>query len=336
MKPILQALDCKGHKANYYALDLSPVSVRRSVDTISSIPFKNIQCYGVVGTYDDARDWLQSSENRDTPKCILSLGSSIGNLTDTEAVEFLKSFAGPLRCSKESCTDQRTAADNPMWTLLLGLDTCSSEQQIRAAYVDPFGANSRFLLNALDHVNALLGYKAFHREQWTVCREWDNACFKQYLVPMKDVMFEGTLLWAGTRVPIIRSQKFGTEQRTKLWEGAGVRQLLSLHCKDLKYGMVNRLWVGCRAKIVDRQRSQDLDDYIRGRQHLIPKNLWLLCVTPMLDLLGYAARIIEKEAWIAGAEKESRHNWMTEFIRRIRGKATLNRSCGLARESYPA
>ena len=237
-----------------------------------------------------------------------------------EAVEFFKNFAGPLRYSKKPCTDQRTAADKPMWTLLLGIDTCSSEQQVRAAYVDPFGANPRFLLNALEHINALLGYEAFHPEQWTVCREWDNACFKQYLVPMKDVVFEGTLLWAGTRVPIFRSQKFGTEQRAKLWEGAGVRQLLSLHCKAAKYGMVSRFWAACRANIEDRQRSQDLDDYIRGLQYLILMNLWLLRATPIADLLWYAAIIMEKEAWIADAEKESRHNWMTKFVR---GKATF-------------
>ena len=95
-----------GREADYYALDLSPNSVRRSLDTMSSVHFKNIRCHGVLGTYDDARDWLQSSENRDTPKCILSLGSSIGNLTDMEAVEFLKNFAGPLYCKKKSSKDQ--------------------------------------------------------------------------------------------------------------------------------------------------------------------------------------------------------------------------------------
>ena len=162
--PILQALHRMGREADYYALDLSPVSVRRSVDTMSSIPFKNIRCHGVLRTYKYVRDWLQSSENRDTPKCILS---------NTEAVEFLKNFAGPLHCNKKSCKDQKTAAESPIWTLLLGLDTCSSEQQVHAAYTDPFGANSRFLLNALKHVNAVLGYRAFHLEQWTVHR--DNA-----------------------------------------------------------------------------------------------------------------------------------------------------------------
>ena len=205
-----------GREADYYALDLSPNLVRRSPDTISSIPFNNIGCHGVLGTYDDARDWLQSSVNRDTPKCILSLGSSIGNLTDMEAVEFIKNFAGPLHRKKKSCKDQQNAAGSPMWTLLLGLDTCSSEQQVRAAYADPFGANSRFLLNALEHVNALLGYRAFHSEQWTVHREWKNLFFKQYLVPWEDVMFERTLLKAGTRILVSQSQKFNTEHRAKL------------------------------------------------------------------------------------------------------------------------
>ena len=242
-----------GREADYYAVDLSPMSVRRSVDTMSSIPLKNIRCHGVLGTYEDARNWLQSSENRDTPKCILSLGASIGNLTDTEAVEFLKNFAGPLYCKKKSSKDQETAAESPMWTLLLGLDTCSSEQQVRAAYADPFGANSRFLLNALEHVNALLGYRALHSEQWTVHREWDNLCFKQYLVPIEDVTFEGTLLRAGTRVLVSQSQKFNTEYRAKLWEGAGVRQLLSLRCQDAKYGMLSRLRARCCANIEDRQ-----------------------------------------------------------------------------------
>lgn len=142
---------------------------------------------------------------------------------DTEAVEFLKNFAGPLHYNDKSCEDQHTAVDSPMSTLFLGLDTCSSEQQVRAAYVDPCGADSRFLLNALEHINALLEYRAFQPEQWAVYREWDNLCFKQYPVPMEDVIFEGTLLRAGTRVLVIQSQKFDSEQRAKLWDGAGVR-----------------------------------------------------------------------------------------------------------------
>ena len=53
-------------------------------------------------SYKDARDWFQSSENRDKPKYILSRGPLMGNLTDTEAVEFLKIFAGPFYYNKSS------------------------------------------------------------------------------------------------------------------------------------------------------------------------------------------------------------------------------------------
>ena len=172
-----------GREADCYALDLSPNLVRRSLDTISSIPFKNIRCHSVLGTYDDARDWLQSSANRDTPKCILSLGSSVGNLTDMEAVEFIKNFAGPLYRKKKLWKDQQNAAGSPM----------------------------------------------------------------------EDVMFEGTLLKAGTRILVSQSQKFNTEHRAKLWEGAGVRHSFSSRCRDTKYGMLSRPWARCCANIEGRQ-----------------------------------------------------------------------------------
>ena len=107
VKHILQALDRMGRKAYHYALDLSTVSVRHSVDTISSI---------------------------------LLLGSPIGNLTDTEAVKFLESFAGPVPYSKKSCTDQRMALILQCGRFSWALIPAVQEQQVRAAYIDPFGA----------------------------------------------------------------------------------------------------------------------------------------------------------------------------------------------------
>ena len=86
------------------------------------------------------------------------------------------------------------------------------------------------------------------------------------MVPGEDVLFEGTVLEAGTSVPIIQSQQSGTEQMVKLSDGAGVRKLLSLRCKDAKDGMVSRIWGSCRANMENRQRFQTLKDHSRGRQ----------------------------------------------------------------------
>lgn len=78
---LLKALDEAGKSIDYYALDLSHKELER---TLSDVPkFKNIVCRGLLGTYDDGLEWIQSGEHASRPKCILSLGSSIGNSCPT-------------------------------------------------------------------------------------------------------------------------------------------------------------------------------------------------------------------------------------------------------------
>jgi L-histidine Nalpha-methyltransferase / hercynylcysteine S-oxide synthase len=73
---LLQALEDAGKVIDYYALDLSPKELER---TLAQVPlFKNVSCHGLLGTYDDGREWLKQPFILDRPKCILHLGSSIG------------------------------------------------------------------------------------------------------------------------------------------------------------------------------------------------------------------------------------------------------------------
>lgn len=74
---LLKALDEAGKSIDYYALDLSQKELER---TLSDVPkFKNVVCRGLLGTYDDGLEWIKSGVHASRPKCILSLGSSIGN-----------------------------------------------------------------------------------------------------------------------------------------------------------------------------------------------------------------------------------------------------------------
>jgi hypothetical protein len=74
----LQALEDAGKDVEYYALDLSRKELER---TLAQVPqFKHVVCRGLLGTYDDGREWLKHPELVDRPKCILSLGSSIGTI----------------------------------------------------------------------------------------------------------------------------------------------------------------------------------------------------------------------------------------------------------------
>lgn len=73
---LLQALEDAGKEVEYYALDLSRTELER---TLAQVPrFRNVTCRGLLGTYDDGREWLKGSARAGRSKCILSLGSSIG------------------------------------------------------------------------------------------------------------------------------------------------------------------------------------------------------------------------------------------------------------------
>jgi uncharacterized SAM-dependent methyltransferase len=199
-------------------------------------PFKHVRCHGLIGTFDDARSWLQSTQNIDRPKCLVSLGSSIGNLTEPEATYFLNGFRQTLCRRKDSVTELQSSNTGPFSTMLIGLDSCKSEKRVRAAYNDPDGLNAKFLLNALEHVNKLLGYEAFCTQEWVVQGEWIDGCYKQCLVPLRDVDFEGTCLAAGTKVHMVQSQKYGAQDKTRLWGSAGFRELHNWRYEEDAYG----------------------------------------------------------------------------------------------------
>ena len=73
---LLRALEAAGKNVDYYALDLSLKELKRTLEQVPT--FKHVRCHGLHGTYDDGLDWLKLPENRSKPKCVMSLGSSIG------------------------------------------------------------------------------------------------------------------------------------------------------------------------------------------------------------------------------------------------------------------
>lgn len=73
---LLQALDAIGKDIDYYALDLSLIELKRTLEQVP--PLNHVKCHGLHGTYDDGLDWLKMPETAKRPKCVMSLGSSIG------------------------------------------------------------------------------------------------------------------------------------------------------------------------------------------------------------------------------------------------------------------
>ena len=204
----MQAFEKAGKDIDYYALDLSRPELERTLSAVEG-HYRYVRCHGLFGTYDDGLVWLRRQENIERPKCILWLGSSIGNLNRTEAVHFLRSFSSILRDGD---------------TMLIGIDACQDADKVYHGYNDRQGKTHEFVLNGLVHANRLLGQEAFQLKDWKVIGEYDaNAGRHQaFYSPLRDVVVEGSLIKAGERVRIEESHKYSATQSTKLWQAAGM------------------------------------------------------------------------------------------------------------------
>lgn len=75
---LLDEFEKAAKPVDYYALDLSQQELER---TLSQVPeFKYVKCRGLLGTYDDGKEWLAKQAGTDRHVCLVHLGSSIGML----------------------------------------------------------------------------------------------------------------------------------------------------------------------------------------------------------------------------------------------------------------
>ena len=205
---MLQAFEKAGKDIDYYALDLSKPELERILAAVEGV-YRHVRCHGLFGTYDDGLAWLKKPENLERPKCILWLGSSIGNLNRIEAANFLSGFTSIL---------------GPQDTMLVGIDACQDADKVYHGYNDCEGKTHRFVLNGLKHANRLIGNEAFKEEDWEVIGEYDADAGRHqaFYSPVRDVTFEGILIRAGERVRIEESYKYSAVQSTRLWQAAGL------------------------------------------------------------------------------------------------------------------
>lgn len=203
------ALERAQKDVDYFALDLSLPELERTLQAVPQGIFKHVRCYGLHGTYDDGLEWLKQPKNMDRPKCILFLGSSIGNFSRQEAAEFLKSF---------------TAVIGQGDSMLIGVDACQEKDKVFHAYNDKEGKTHDFVRNGLTHANAILGKEAFKQQDWEVIGEYDEATGRHqaFYSAARDMDIEGVHFQAGERVRVEESNKYSAAQSSQLWQDAGL------------------------------------------------------------------------------------------------------------------
>ena len=155
----MQALENADKAVDYYALDLSLPELKRSLSAVGAEDYQHVKIRGLHGTYDDGLAWLKLSEHAGRPRLILSLGSSIGNFSRSDAASFLKRFSVVL---------------GPDSKMLIGLDACQDSDRVYHGYNDREGKTREFYLNGLVHANMVIGKEAFRLEEWGVIGEYDK------------------------------------------------------------------------------------------------------------------------------------------------------------------
>ncbi|KAG6003635.1 Ergothioneine biosynthesis protein 1 [Claviceps maximensis] len=220
---LLQAFEDAHKSIDYYALDLSQKELER---TLAHVPdFKFVSCHGLLGTYDDGVTWLKQPAIVNRTKCIIHLGSSIGNFDRDDAAKFLQSYADVLK---------------PNDSMVIGLDSCGNPDMIYHAYNDSKGITHEFVLNALTNANNICGGEIFHVPEWHVIGEYvyddEGGRHQAFISPLKEVTVLGSVVRPHERIQIERSMKYSQVGAENLWRNAGLRKVQTWTRND-EYGL---------------------------------------------------------------------------------------------------
>ncbi|PHH86795.1 hypothetical protein CDD83_9742 [Cordyceps sp. RAO-2017] len=210
---LLQAFEALAKPIDYYALDLSQTELER---TLAHVPaFEHVSCHGLLGTYDDGREWLTQPWALERPKCILQIGSSIGNFHRDDAAEFLQAFSELLHPERDF--------------MILGIDSCNDPDKVYHAYNDSEGITHDFILNGLAHANAIYGEDVFRLDEWRVVGEYvfdrDGGRHQAFLSPLRETTVLGAVVRPHERIQIEQSLKYSRAGSEKLWKQAGLREV---------------------------------------------------------------------------------------------------------------
>ena len=121
----------------YIPVDVSPFAVESSSLILSST-FPEISIHGIIADFLKQLHLIPNKRQR----FFCFLGSTIGNLSKTNAAEFLKNL-------RQNMSDGDT--------LLLGADMVKSEDLLHKAYNDSDGVTAQFNLNILKVINNIAG-----------------------------------------------------------------------------------------------------------------------------------------------------------------------------------
>ncbi|MBO9151222.1 L-histidine N(alpha)-methyltransferase [Chitinophaga sp. GCM10012297] len=211
----------------YFPIDISPNIITQLQQ---SLPAKlpGLQVQGLNGEY---MEMLQAAgQITAQQKLVMFMGSSIGNFTPAEAVQFCTRLRQQLR---------------PGDLVLIGFDLRKNPQTILDAYNDKGGITRAFNLNLLERINRELdgNFDISQFEHYPTYDPVSGAC-KSFLISKREQAVEiaGQTVRFGANEPVYMeiSQKYDMEEINELASRSGFRPVEFFY--DSKRWFTDVLW----------------------------------------------------------------------------------------------
>ncbi|KAI0103177.1 hypothetical protein GGR51DRAFT_524915 [Nemania sp. FL0031] len=231
---LLRALESQKKDVTYYALDLSAVELKSTLQAIPKGEFQHVRFAALHGTFEDALKWLRETPGiRDRPHCMLLFGITIGSYSRESAAAFLRQIA------------EQALAGNAASSILLTIDSCRLPTKILRAYTSE--GVTPFALEALRYANHLLGQanaegpqlqpqiahdrqQLFNPEDWYFHSQWNYVLGRHEasLIPRSNdvklgAAMDGAAVKREEKVMFGCSYKYNKHEREQLFRGAGLR-----------------------------------------------------------------------------------------------------------------
>lgn len=121
----------------YFPIDISEILTESSEILLND--YHNLHIIGIVDTYEGGLEFIEKYD--DKKNLIIFLGSSFGNFSPSEGLDFLKKINSILKHGD---------------LFLIGLDLVKDKTILEHAYDDSAGITSQFNLNILSRINSEL------------------------------------------------------------------------------------------------------------------------------------------------------------------------------------
>lgn len=198
----------------YLAVDIAGPSLDTALNNMAP-EFPEIEMIGLVTDF---------SRTLDIPPELLTgratlfyPGSSIGNFSPPEAVRFLKEM-------------RHHTQSTPGGGLLIGVDAKKDRALLDAAYADALGVTAAFNLNALRHINRVIG-SDFVESGWRHVGAYNEAAgrIEMHLQAVSDqtvnIDRQPRVFAAGERIHSENSYKYSREEFEAMLREAGFSQI---------------------------------------------------------------------------------------------------------------